>query len=176
MRAIFAVPAELGANWLFQASWTGEIERYMAGVRRALSLGIVIPLLAPLAPLHALLWGSRVAAAHLACGWLASLVAIELLFLGFRKLPFTCSYVPGNARLKTRWPAYLVAFGIYTYGFPQLESAALATAGGLELLLGALLLAVGSLIAYRHWPAGGRPAIVFEEAPEAATQALGLSG
>lgn len=176
LRVVFTVPAELRANWAFQVCWAGDFKRYLTGVRRAVGIAIVLPLFAALVPLHALLWGSRIAAVHLACGWLASLILVEALLLHFRKLPFTCSYLSGKGNLRMFWPLYLLTFATYTYGFASLERLALETGGRSTAMVVGLCTVLGALVAYRHWLFRRRPDIIFDEPPEPATQALGLSG
>ncbi len=172
-RAVTAVPAELRSNWIFQASWTGNFGRYLAGARRALAFGLALPLLLALVPLHVAWLGWVPALWHLAVGWLAALVLIELLFLGCRKLPFTCTYV-AKGTFKYAWPAYVAAFVTYAYGLARIERIALASPGGpwwLTTSLAAVLLALWVSRAIRlRQP----PEVVFDEMPEPATVALGL--
>ncbi|HSB16810.1 MAG TPA: hypothetical protein VLE22_20330 [Bryobacteraceae bacterium] len=112
MRFAFTVPAELHANWLFQAAEPSETARCRSGVRRAmLALAVCLVLLA-LLPAHALLWGWQFAGAHLAYGLVLSVLLIELLLWNFEKIPITCSYLPGKANVKGFWPLHLGMYWI----------------------------------------------------------------
>ncbi len=175
LSATFARPAALPANWIFQVCWTGRTHRYYSGVRRAVAL-LLAALFVALLPVHVYWLGLRVAAQHMLAGWLASLVGAELMMPAGHRLPFTSPYIAGRHTLKAWWPAYLLAFMVYTSGFAWLESAALTSPRGtLTLLLsltGTLLAAAG----YRRWHERRPEAMAFEEEPEPVTQALGLSG
>ncbi|RPJ64391.1 MAG: hypothetical protein EHM24_23020 [Acidobacteria bacterium] len=172
-RAVTAVPAELRSNWIFQASWTGNFGRYLAGARRALAFGLALPLLLTLVPLHVAWLGWVPALWHLAVGWLAALVLIELLFLGCRKLPFTCTYV-AKGTFKYAWPAYVAAFIIYAYGLARIERIALASPGGPSWLAASLAAVLLALWVSRTIRLRQPPEVVFDEMPEPAALALGL--
>ena len=113
MRHVFAVPAELRANWMFRVCDRGEARRCLAGVRKAMIVLGVIPLFALLLPLHVVLWGWRPAALHILFGTVVSLLLVEALLVNFEKFPFACSYLPGKANLKVSWPLYLFSFTTY---------------------------------------------------------------
>jgi hypothetical protein len=48
------VPAELRANWTFHVCWSGDERPFLSGARRAAALGLILPILLGLAPLHAI--------------------------------------------------------------------------------------------------------------------------
>jgi hypothetical protein len=173
LRAVLAIPAELGGNWVFRLGWDGDWRRYLGGVRRAVEFGLLLPLLLGLAPFHAFLWGVRTSGVHLLMGWLASLVLTELLLLKFRKLPFTCSH-SAKGTFKTRWPWYLLGFIAYTFGFAQVERLALGTWTGVSVLAGSLCLMLAGIALYREWLLGDGGPAIFDDPAEEATQRLGL--
>ncbi len=177
VRGAFAIPAALPANWVFQLADSRQAHRAVAGVRRAMQAGIAFPVLVLCLPLQAALWGWKVSAFHLAVGWLLALILIELLTAGYAGVPFACVYLPGKARMKTRWPIYLFAFVLVTYGVAEAESAALA--GG-ATWAAAMLAALAALFAairmsrVRRQRRGGA-ALVFDEGCDPAVQELGLT-
>jgi len=172
-RAVTAVPAELRSNWLFQASWTGNLSRYLAGVRRAVAFGLALPLLLALLPVHAAWLGWVPALWHLTVGWLAALVLVELLFAGCRKLPFTCTYV-AKGTFKYAWPGYVAAFVTYAYGMARIERLALASPRGPWWLAASLVALLLALWVSRAMRLRQPPEVVFDEMPEPAAVALGL--
>src|SRR5258708_4375912 len=101
------LPADVRANWTFRLTWPGHESAYLIGVKRAASLGMVVPTLLALAPLHVRVLGSRLAVAHFAIGLLVGLLCQELLFMGFRQVPFASSYVP-TGNLSFRGPLYVL--------------------------------------------------------------------
>jgi len=176
IRVAFTFPADLRSNWIFRLTAGGEVDvkRYLAGSRRAVAFCVVLPFFIALMPVHAVLWGPRVAALHFTCGFLWALVLVEFLLLGFEKLPFTCSHVPGSANVKVFGALYVAGFLAYSYGFAALERFALASAMGSALLVAGLLVALAGLSVYRRRLLSRRPGFVFDELPDPAVVTLGL--
>ncbi len=99
MRHLFALPVELRANWMFQlterdcrAAWRNATSRFVlsCGVAPVTVVGAV------LAGIHGGLWTGL---AWAALAWMFGAAAFEHLFREWRKLPFTCSYLPGKRPL-----------------------------------------------------------------------------
>ncbi len=173
LRAVVDVPAQLKSNWVFRVCWTGDLVRYLGGVRRAAVAGVVVPLVVVLMPLHALWWGPSLALRHALVGLLASLVLVDAAFLGCRKLPFTCSYA-AKGTLKFLWPAYLVAFLASTYLLAAVERPALTDDAALLRLAAGLVAVLGVLRLSARWRLRKEPEVLFEEAADPAAVALGL--
>jgi hypothetical protein len=176
MRHVFAVPAELRANWLFQVADRGEAHRVLSGVRKAMVVLGILPLFMLLLPMHVVLWGWRAALLHMLFGVVVSWLLMEILLAGFEKLPFTCSYLPGKRNLKVSWPIYLFSFTAYTSGLLTLESWMFQSP--LRFLwLGALAAVVrAALFTYRRRVVGLEIALVFDEQPEPLVRTLNLWG
>jgi len=171
VRAV-TVPAEPAANWTIRMAWLGDERGYLTGVKRAAMLlvtGLVIVLL----PLHVKLLGASVAAVHSLLGLLFATIALDILFLSYRKLPFACSYIPIE-NPKFAWPAGLASLLAVTYGFATMERRALQTVigaivfGGTLVIMAMLVKAVDA--ARRHEP----PLLNFDDRPSLPTQRLGL--
>jgi len=173
-RAVMDIPAELRSNWVFQATWVGDLRHYLAGVRRAAIIAVVVPLLLVLFPLHTALWGLRLALEHAAVGAVVAMILLETMMVGYRKLPFTCSYA-AKGSFKFLWPAYLAAFLVSTFGVASLERGALEDSGRTLTLLTWLFVALVILRVLRSWRARQQAEIVFEDLPEPPTLRLGLS-
>jgi hypothetical protein len=175
VRAALEVPAELKSNWVFRLTGGDTTVDLLAGARRAVAFGIALPFAAAFLPVQAALWGPRVGLLHFVCALLLSLALVEVLFLGFRKVPFTCGYLAGKANVKVLWPVYLLSFALYTYGFANLEAWAFRSDTRVVTLVavqaGVLLVATGR----RRLTRQKRQPLQFEDLPEPATQALGLS-
>ncbi len=174
VRASLALPASLPAGWIFRTTDCGHAARPLAGVRRALGLGVVLPLLICLLPIHAWLWGGGVAARHLAAGLVLSLLVVEVLLIGFRKLPFTCPRT-GNGDLRVRWPFYCLGFMAVTWGVGALEHAALGSTHGFAAFLLVAGLMLGCAATGRRMWLSRNPRLVFDEEPDPAVQTLGLT-
>jgi hypothetical protein len=172
LRRVFSTPSDLRANWIFRLSWDNDADRYLRGVRRAVKLGLLLPLFAVLGVLQVDLWGPQVAAAHFVAGWLASACLADAVLLNFFKLPFTCSYSP-KGTFKTRWPLYAVALYAYSVGFTSLERRALESARGVTALVVGLVALAAAMAAYRRLRSH-RDAVLFDDPQEDPTLRLGL--
>jgi predicted permease len=96
LRYLFSLPDSVRANWLFQtmdrdgsAAWLDAVERFVVWSGIAPVFGVALP-----AGITILGW-VRAAAVTL-LGFFAALVWFEAMFREWRKLPFTCSYLPGK--------------------------------------------------------------------------------
>jgi hypothetical protein len=174
LRVGFTIPAELRANWVFQLTECDERRECLSGVRKAVMVFAVLPLFAALAPCYLALWGWQTAALHICFGVTLSLILMELLLLNLRKIPFTCSYVPGKAHLNTRWYFYLLAFTTYAYTMARLELWSLRSPARVAVVYGLMFIALGVLMALRNRLLAGGFAFVFEEEPEPVVRTLNL--
>jgi hypothetical protein len=177
LRYAFTVPAELRANWLFQLSATSDPREYRAGIRKAVMLIGIVPLFGLLSPLHAILWGWRLAALHIAFGFAVACLVMDVLFAGFDTLPFTCSHVAGKANVKTLWPLYVLGFMAYVSLFSGIELLILNRPERMLWFLGSVVLIQVALEFYRRrvLPVPGTFSLVFAGEPEPAVRTLGLS-
>jgi len=122
MRACFAIPVEPKANWAIRIAEPGKRRSALNGVRDAMIVGVVMPIALVAVATAALLWGAWPALVHGVVLSIMGLALTESLLLGLRKLPFTCTYFPGLARMRTLWWAYLTAFTTFSYTTPLLET------------------------------------------------------
>jgi hypothetical protein len=153
-------------------AWNGEMRPFVAGVKRAVVAGIILPLLIVMFGLDVHLLGARAAAQHAAFGFVLSLIALEFL-LRPERLPLTCSARPmGN--LKALGPIYLMLLFVVAYNLGLLERAALGNFRKFAMLLGSLVLSyTGLRLSHRRQSILSR--IEFDDLPDTPTQRLGLS-
>jgi hypothetical protein len=156
-------PASLEANWLFRVTDTEDAAGGVRAIRSVARRAIVIPLVAAAAVVQAPLWGAGVTVPLALICLVIGLATAEWMFLGFGRIPFTCSYRPGKANLRASWPiAAGVAF-VYCVALPEVVAQAIADGKAwrtLLVLLG-LLWACFFLLARRS----GRGAPVFDDRP-----------
>ena len=108
LRASFFVPSELPAAWAFHANAPSVSASYRGAIRASI-IGFVLPAAAALGLAvggtdHAF----RVAVVVVT---LANLIVLTIDFV-----PFTRPYEPGHAKLKTRWPLYVLGSYAVSYG------------------------------------------------------------
>jgi hypothetical protein len=110
LRALFAIPVEPQANWIFRLTDAGHPGQYVRAARKLMLMAGVMPVCALALPVYGLLWGWRIAVFHVLMCLLASMATLELLMAGFRKVPFTCPYMPGKGNLKVTFGVYVILF------------------------------------------------------------------
>jgi hypothetical protein len=166
------VPAELAANWAVQVAWAGDTRRHVAGAKAAGTLLFVVVPVLGLLPLYAVLFDPRAAAGIAVCGFIGGLATIEALFLGYRKMPFACGYLPAN--LKTLAPIAVASFIFFTYQFAHRMRVALVlgTVVDFAIFLVIVFLVLRTVDAVKRRTVR---AFEFDEQPELPTQRLGLS-
>jgi hypothetical protein len=170
-RHTIRVPVELRAGWGFELAWREHDRPFLAGVRRAAIVAVALPAIVVTLPLFVFLMGWPLALAHAALGLAGAIVLLEIMLIGYTKVPFTCDYVP-NENMKALGPVFVIAFLIGATAFAGLQRAALADAGAAVRLLAllAIVFAACRTVSVRT----RRPAVVdFHEAP-VTTQRLGL--
>jgi predicted permease len=172
LRYLFTLPVMLRASWVFQ---TVEAEDrpawHLASERFVIWCGIVPVFVAGLPATIAVLGALRGVAAGL-LGCMGVLLFFERYFREWRKLPFTCSYLPGKQPIF----ALMVRFGI--------SSALLAPIAQLMLWASAevtsfIALSSGLAALWWHWRGMRRrlwssASILWDEQPEAAVQTIDL--
>jgi hypothetical protein len=98
-RVVFAVPLDLRANWIFRIAGLRPGPGTLAAGRRSLLLLSVAPVWLASAVLCLRIWPWRLAVGHLAVLGLLGILLTDICLHGFRKIPFTCSYLPGKSQV-----------------------------------------------------------------------------
>lgn len=98
-RHVLSVPAELRANWIFQITESQGRSEWMSAVERFILAYAVAPIYLVLFPVAGAVMGWPLAIRMTALQVPLSLAMFEVLFYSWQKLPFTCSYVPGDRPL-----------------------------------------------------------------------------
>jgi hypothetical protein len=122
IRSLSNVPAEFGANWIFRLTERAPRRHYITGFKKRILVSALMPLFLFVFACSAFLWGWRTAALHCAFGLGASLLLLEVFFFRYPKVAFTCSYVPGKAKLHLFWVPYVLSFIGFISLFSELES------------------------------------------------------
>ncbi len=115
LRVIFAVPTEIGANWIFQLAEDDQRGLLLAGARKATLWLAITPLFAMLLVVYVCLWGWFTAILYVAYCVALSWLLLEGLMWNFPKVPFTCAYQPGRINLPIAGLLCMVAFSVYAY-------------------------------------------------------------
>ena len=125
VRAVFDLPIALRANWIFRVTAVHDAELYFRASWLALFAIACLPVLLATAATLAPIWPAAAVAGHLLLlGALASIL-VDLTLFGFRKIPFTCAYLPGKANIHVLAGAYIIVLTAITDGLVRGERRAL---------------------------------------------------
>ena len=169
-RHVIRVPAELRANWGFQLAWRGQEAAFLAGVKGAAVVALVLPALVVLLPLFVVVIGPQSALLHAGLGLAGAIVLLEALMLNYDKVPFTCTYLPSE-NMKALAPIYAIAFVVGASLFARMQNDALLGTSMLPLLI--TLPAIFAILRLMSMRRTRLPFVDFDEAP-ATFQQLGL--
>ena len=164
LRMLFAIPAEIRANWAIRLRQPVPVSLAIDGAAAALVACGVVPAVLLALTSATLLWGVAVGLQHALFVAVLGVGLAEVLSIGLDKVPFTCTYMPGRGRLIKLWPLYLTLFSLYTLSMASLE-AALLRKGGFATGVGILLVLAVIAAVVRRRRASELPALRFEEQP-----------
>ena len=75
-----------------------------------------------MAPMEFACFPPAAALFHLAYGITTSMLLMEVMFFGFRKVPFTCAHLPGKVNLVFLGVIYIFGFTTYSSTMRKLEA------------------------------------------------------
>jgi hypothetical protein len=173
VRAAFAVPTELGANWIFKVAGPREAAAHVPATRLACVALAVVPVSLAVVALGGLVWGValsvQVALMHAASG----LLLVAIAFAGQSAVPFTRARTVTADALKVTAPLGLVALHVYAFRLDDVQRWALRFDAGPMWYAVAMLTASTVALALGRWWFG-RPVTAFD-APVDQTVTLRLS-
>jgi len=173
LRSVFSLPISLNANWVLRITQLRPTPEYTAATRTSLILLAVVPITIASAILSLTFRPLHQAAAHLFILLLSGCIVADLSLIGFYKIPFTCSYLPGKSNIQFIFWGFLILFVPLAMWFTSLEQSALDSLPQFLCMTGALLATVAALRAFNHHQAKSA-AIYFEELPREEITTLGL--
>lgn len=150
LRASFFVPSQLPGSWSFRAHGPEHAPAYWSAVRASM-IGFVLPpallLVACLVPLV----GWSIAAWHALFVCVMVILLVDVVSLTIDYVPFTRPYQPGHAKLKSRWPLYLLGMYATVYWPVRAEMRSLDDPASMVTLLAVVTIAIAALeVVGRH--------------------------
>jgi hypothetical protein len=139
-RVAFGMPFDLRANWIFRAVGLESKLDNIAAARRAMYLIAVAPVWFATALACLTLWPSRQTVGHLSALALLAIMITDICLLRFRKIPFTCSWLPGKSQINMAFLAAIASLIGARYAF-EFERRVLQDTGSSLLMLAVLALA-----------------------------------
>ena len=175
LRLAFEIPAPLRANWLFQLGVDPHTHE-CAPLARRIILTFEIPALAVLWGAYAHYWGWRVSAIHIAIVAVSSVLLMETLLLGFRKIPFTCSAPSFKSSTTVLILVCILGFFAFTQIIAKIEQQAFGDPFPGAIFL-AVLLGLWSLglHQWRNNIVGSDSSVLFEDTQRPAVEILDLT-
>ncbi|HJU43500.1 MAG TPA: hypothetical protein VJ691_11820 [Vicinamibacterales bacterium] len=106
VRVALMMPIEPVANWIFQLTEPVDKRRMLTTVVTVMASVTCVPIAAITAATLLALGYTTMAGTVFLIVILAGLVQIEALTITMKTVPFTCTYLPGQLRLRLFWPFY----------------------------------------------------------------------
>lgn len=100
VRLVISMPLALRANWIFRMTEIRSVAAYLSAIRRALFVLVAVPVWSLLALLFLFQWQTWPVVGHLLLLAVVGNIVVEFSLYGFYKLPFTCSYLPGQSKVR----------------------------------------------------------------------------
>ena len=172
IRGVSQIPSVYEANWIFRLTEGRAKHHYFSSLRKVILFRGLIPLFFLLCIFYTYIWDPVTALYHCMYGCAVSLVLMEVLFLKQRKIPFTCSYLPGQERVQLFWLAYILAFLGYVFILTDVEAALLRRPAAFPYFFGAVLILLTGIRVYLHLFLYKKTRILYEEAPAAVMLSL----
>jgi hypothetical protein len=174
LRSVFSLPISLTANWVLRTTQLCPSEKYVAATRRSLLLLAVAPVWLLSAALAFPFRPTRHVVAHLLILALFGWILAELCLIGFYKVPFTCSYLPGKSNIQLVFWAFFIVCLPLVISISNFEQHAFSNPlkfVGMVAAFAAVSLGIFVLNTNRAKSA----VIYFEEIPEEPITTLGLN-
>jgi len=131
LRALYAMPVDLQANWSFRITERGGIRPIRRAAVRFLWIVAILPVAWLPLPICWLLWGGTQAVFHSLFLTLTGAALVEVLMRNFDKLPFACSILPGKNNLRVTFGVYVILFTFLCSFVAVLERAMLKSPTGM---------------------------------------------
>jgi hypothetical protein len=173
LRAALMLPQDPRANWIFRLREDDEHRAEQLDAVERLFMRLVIwPVVVCSLPLQWAVLGADVITA-LPIASLAGVLLVELVIHAWRRIPFTCGYIPGKRNVAQTFLIALLWYLFFTSIGAALTSASRFHPSRFLIVTGLLLMAVALLRRYRlrDW---GRAPLMFDDDPPEFAQPLRL--
>ena len=163
LREIVNMPISLDANWIFKITEKKKIRNYFSGLRKGIIFLYLMPLFTLFFIGYIFFFGCVVAFYHCVFGFTVAVLVMEVFFLQFKKIPFTCSYLPGKEKIQLFWLFYLILFFTFINSMSWIEFSLLQSPINFILFFIVALLIIISIRVYQNLFFYKKESIKFEE-------------
>ena len=166
LRAALMLPQDPRANWIFRMREDDEHRgAQLDAVERLFMRLVVWPVLIGSLALQWAVFGAS-AVATVPIAYLAGVILVELFIHAWRRIPFTCSYIPGKRNVALVFLIALVSYVFFTSIGAGLTSLARFHPSRLLIVTGILMMAVALLRRHRLRSWGQAPLMFDDDPPE----------
>ena len=149
LRAGFAIPTELDANWVFRLVQPTVRDSVRASRWLILLLGVV-PIAIVWLPVTLAMWPVQTAIGATMLTLTTGMLLTELALGNWTKIPFASAHAPATDTIKSRWPLYVFGLIVYQFALPNFQLIALRSWRSTLVQLG---IGVALIVAVRTWRA-----------------------
>ena len=175
LRFVFEMPVELDANWMFQAILDPGKHESAAVARNVILTVVLAGIVVPTLAAYGAIWSWRIAALHAIYLLGMSLLLIEGLLVGFRKIPFTCSFPTLRNHVVMLALLSVIGYSLFTGTSSQIEHWMMLHPWRFLWLVPAGTLAYDTLRRFRNEISPVDASLIFRDQPRAAVTTLDLS-
>jgi len=173
LRAALLLPQDPRANWIFRLREDDELRpAQLDAVERLFMRLVVWPVVFVVLPLQWAILGVDALAA-LPVTYLAGIVLVELVIRTWRRIPFTCGYIPGKRNVALTFLIAVTAYIFFTNIGAGLASLGRFHPSRLMIVVGILMTVAALLRRYRLRSWGQSP-LMFDDDPAEFVQPLQL--
>jgi hypothetical protein len=173
LRSVFSLPISLTANWVLRTTQLCPSQEYIAATSQSLLVLAVVPVWLVSALLSFSFRPFAQVAGHLVVLALIGYILAEVSLIGFYKVPFTCSFLPGKTNFQLVFWGFLVLFVTVAVPFMSQEWQALHDLFQYACMVAVLVCAALALWAFNRNRAKSA-VLYFEELPDEVITTLGL--
>ena len=119
VRVALMMPVETVANWVFRLTEPVDKRRMLTTVVTVMAFVTCVPIAAVAATSLLAIGQPVMAGTVFLFVVLAGLCQIELLTITMKTVPFTCTYLPGQLRLRLMWPVYFYLWLTIVFRFTE---------------------------------------------------------
>jgi hypothetical protein len=174
LRVAMMLPVEPASNWVFKLTEPVDKRRVLSTAVTVIAGATAIPLALIFGAASGVAGGPTLGLTVFGVVLAAGLALIELVTLTLRTVPCTCTYSPGQLRLRVLWPVYLAVWLVIAYRLPVTAVAAVGNIDRSLWLVGILLSTWAALRAWRLARARHLRSFVYEEVEPSVTTTINL--
>jgi hypothetical protein len=172
IRAISNIPIAVEANWIFRLRETHDKKHYLIGFKKGVIFFAILPLFTALFAFYTFIWGWMFALLFCFYGFAISGLLAEVVFVGYRKIPFTCSCLPGKGKVQIFWIVYFILLILYVSIMSSVAYKLLLNPSGFFWFVAVALVIFVTIRFVQNRFLLPRTAIIYEEKPEPALLTL----